>query len=670
MGNISNLFGGAFTPPREERKKDVLDQIRDAIINLNLEAPDEIVIDGNIHRFSTNGKRGDDAGWYIFYPDNIVCGSFGCWRDGISANFKQDVGRELSTAEQMAVARRTAEARTRREAEQKRKHERAAETVEAIWSERGAASDEHPYLQRKGVSAHGIRITGDGRLIIPMFNSDGELSSLQYIDAEGEKKYHAGGEVKGASFRIGSKQDAIYICEGYATAASIHEATGCLTVMSFSAGNLPSVAKQVREQYGETANIVIVADNDAPSKNHPNGTGQELGKQAADLSRSRLIIPPELGDANDYVNAGHNLHELLAPKQTDWLVPADQFSEQPAPISWLVKHWLQRDALIMVHGPSGGGKTFTVLDMALRIASGMPDWKGHKVTPGPVVYLAGEGHHGLRGRIAAWKHHNQQSKLNMWLSRAGCDLNTAQGYTQVVDAISALPEKPCLIIVDTLHRFLQGDENSAQDAKTMLDACAAIMHQFECSVLLVHHTGVSDEAQHRARGSSAWRGALDIEISVIPPKGDDKTIQIVQRKSKDAEQAETVFAELHSVKIPGWVDEDGEPVTSAVLIDGQAPAETKKDSKTAEMVKLFERCWFHSGAEVDSEGRPYLTSSAGREALVAIAGLKEATAKNYMKASYDRGMVYALISSGILTANEHGFSVTDPAYETSFLLKK
>jgi putative DNA primase/helicase len=68
---------------------------------------------------------------------------------------------------------------------------------------------------------------------------------------------------------------------------------------------------------------------------------------------------------------------------------------------------------------------------------------------------------------------------------------------------------------------------------------------------------------------------LDIEISVIP--GD--TIEIVQRKSKDAEEAKPVFAELQSVPIKGWMDEDGEQVTSAVLVAG---ADLRKQRKTAQ----------------------------------------------------------------------------------------
>ena len=125
---------------------------------------------------------------------------------------------------------------------------------------------------------------------------------------------------------------------------------------------------------------------------------------------------------------------------------------------------------------------------------------------------------------------------------------------KVVESVRALKIKPNVITVDTLHRFMAGDENSAQDAKTMLDACAALMLEFSCTVILVHHTGVSEEAQHRARGSSAWRGALDIEISIVPSKP-DKPMEIVQRKSKDAEMAQTVYVELEPVAIPGWLED-------------------------------------------------------------------------------------------------------------------
>ena len=309
----------------------------------------------------------------------------------------------------------------------------------------------------------------------------------------------------------------------------------------------------------------------------------------------------------------------------------------------------------MVHGPSGGGKTFAVLDWSAHIASGLTDWHGHKVKRGPVVYLAGEGHHGLRSRLAAWSQHYGVDDPDMWISKTGTDLNTPEGYARVVDAIRALPQPPSLINVDTLHRFLAGDENSAQDAKTMIDACAALMQEFGCSVLLVHHTGVADEAQHRARGSSAWKGALEIEISVVPAKG-DTPIQIVQRKSKDAEEAEPVYAELQSVAINGWLDEDGEPVTSAVLVAAQAPPERKKESKLDTWRHMFESAWFDSGAEIANE-QPFVSRSALLDYLKKKVDLSEAYAQQYLKPSVTDKLIGALTLAEMVEKSGAGFAV-------------
>lgn len=324
--------------------------------------------------------------------------------------------------------------------------------------------------------------------------------------------------------------------------------------------------------------------------------------------------------------------------------------------------------MIMVHGPSGGGKTFVVLDWCLRMAAGVGDWCGHKVKQGNVVYLAGEGHHGLRSRIAAWKHHHQAGHLSMWLSRDGCDLNTPTGYLQVVEHLRGLPARPSLIVVDTLHRFLAGDENSAKDTKTMLDACNSLMNEFGCSVILVHHTGVAEEAQHRARGSSAWRGALDIEISVVP--GTDKVpMQIIQRKSKDAELATTVHVELQQVTIPGWYDEDGQPVTSAVVIHAEAPANPKKNGKIDSHRKIFENAWWASGCE-ERNGRPYLSRSAMMDYLVNKLGVSETSAKQYIKPSALGKPIADLLMAEIIEPFEHGWIVVNEAQASSMLIRK
>jgi len=663
MADLSNILGGPWSPQQPDPPEL---QLRIAMEQAGLTPPAEIVLDGKLHRFrsGTKGKPGHDkSGWYVAYSDGVPAGRFGCWREGLDASWRADIGRELSAAEQMAQARRMAEAKAARDAAIEREREVASNTVETIWVPAQAASPDHPYLAKKGIGQHGARVTGDGRLIVPLFHPDGHLASLQYIDADGGKLYHSGGQTGGCYWMVGTMDDpgVLYVAEGFATAATIHEATNRPCIVAYSASNLVPVVGTLRERHGTGQEIVIVADNDA------SGTGQKYADQASAKYGARVIIPPMEGDANDFAQAGHDLKLLLAPTNTDWLIPADDFCTKPAPIKWLVKHWLQEQALIMVHGPSGGGKTFAVLDWCLHISAGKPEWNGHKVKTGAVVYLAGEGHHGLRSRIAAWKQVHGADRTSLWLSKGGTDLNTPEGYWRVIEAIRGIGELPSLIVIDTLHRFLNGDENSAQDAKTMIDACANLMVEFGCSVLLVHHTGVSEEAQHRARGSSAWKGALEIEISVIPGKG-DSPIQLVQRKSKDAEEAKPVYTKLEVVPINGWLDEDGEQVTSAVMVASEPPAEKEKESKHSVAVKTLDRAWWASETE-ERDGYPYVSRSALKE-LLTKDGHAERTVRNMMNPSYADKMIGILINAETIKPHEHGWIIIDEALAGSLRLRK
>lgn len=670
MSNLVNIFGGPFTPPIPEAIDPPEIQLQTAMRNAGIEPPEAIYLDGKIHRFNsgTKGKSGiDKSGWYIGYMDAVPAGRFGDWRAGIELSWRADIGRKLDAAEEMAHVRRLAELKAQRDRELERQHEVASNTVDKIWLECGAANADHPYLKKKGIHPHGARITGDGRLVLPLYDESGVLTSLQYIDIEGGKLYHQGGAT-GAKFTIIGSLDepgTLYIAEGFATAATIHEETNRPCVVAYSASNLVPVTGLMREKYGIGQDIVIVADNDA------SGVGQRYADQACAKYGARYVMPEMAGDVNDYRLAGHDVALLLNPsnKDDEWLTPADTFSEQPAPIKWLVKHWLQENALIMVHGPSGGGKTFVVLDWCLHMAAKMPTWFGHKTKPGNVVYLAGEGHQGLRGRVAAWKNHHSVSSLSMWVSKTGCDLNTPEGFYRVVNHINSLDIKPQLIVVDTLHRFMNGDENSAQDAKTMLDACNNLMTEFNCSALLVHHTGVSEESQHRARGSSAWRGALDIEISIVPGK-DDQPIEIVQRKSKDAELSKDLFARLQSVEIPNWFDEDGEQVTSAVIVASDAPNKpNKKESTYIKLKKTLERAWFETGCDTSDE-KPYITKSALFNFLVTNDGLPESTANQYIKPSAKGKLINELLNAEIIKSHENGWVFINDIDISSLMMRK
>jgi putative DNA primase/helicase len=650
MGNLSNILGGSFTPPAEAIPKSPEVQLIEAMMDAGITPPAQVHLDGKIHRFCASGKKGD-SGWYVVFSDGVPAGQFGDWRTGVAVSFRADVGRQLTAIEEMAHTRRMAEAKAIREQEEKVKHEVAANTVEIIWSSATHAGADHPYLKRKQIETHGARVTGDGRLIVPLYNAEGKLCSIQYISGDGDKKYHPGGETGECFWTIG-EYDAtkpVYIAEGFATAATIAEVTGAYTIVAYSASNLVPVTRIAREQYNNS--IIIVADNDT------SGTGQKYADQAAAKYGAKVVMPPTHGDANDYVASGGDLINLLNPPADDWLVQADDFSAKPSPLKWFVKDWLQEKALIMVHGPSGAGKSFLVLDWCLRMASGLTDWAGHKVKPVNVLYLAGEGHWGLKGRIAAFKQKHNVNNLSMFVSKSGVDINTPEGYRQVTEHIRSLPFKPDMIVIDTLHRFYHGDENSSQDAKTMLEACAALMREFDCSILLVHHTGVSEEAQHRARGSSAWRGALDIEISVTPLKSENEgtAFSIVQRKAKDSELARPIFARLEVVSIAGWFDEDGDQVTSAVVEITEAPEDKSKGVGIGEYVKLWGEAWFQCGKEFSENGNPIISRSALADYLQKK-GIyeKESAIKAALSPSNHNKFIGALILADIIRVHNAG----------------
>lgn len=636
-------------------------QLAQAMRNAGQTPPDTIVLDGVLRRYDDQKANGD-ALWYVAFESGLVPGgAFGSFRAGTHTNWKGDIGRTLSIAEEMAYRSALETVKQKAEAEKRIRNEQAADDSQKIWDSLTPAGAAHPYLARKKIHPHVARADGVGNLVIPMYSPEGDMLSLQTITPDGEKRFHKGGRTKGALLYFGSPGSRIYVGEGFATAATIYEVTGICTVAAFSAANLLPVVESIR-QSNPSAEIVIVADNDKLDPHQKIYPGKHWADLAASTYGASVVMPPGepgAGDANDYWVAGGDLLSVLTPYQETWLIDGDTFTQQPAPIRWMVKKWIQADSLIMVHGPSGSGKTFVVLDWCLTLASGSDDWRGFKVRPASVVYLAGEGHHGVRGRMAAWKaHHGYTGSLKgISVSRSGCDLNTPLGLQMVLTSIRQLPEKPGLVVVDTLHRFLSGDENSAQDAKTMLDACAMIQREFSCSVLLVHHTGVNEEAQHRARGSSAWRGALDIEINIQPAPVPGGTLTIVQKKSKDAELADKVFGELLSVTVPGWLDEDGEPVKSAVLIDADEPKKRTTKAEEAALDSII-KAWHEIGEEV-LDGLPYVTKSAWRQSMIDH-GMEGKTAAQYVKPSAQGKFAARLIEAKLIEESDQGFKILVP----------
>ena len=170
--------------------------------------------------------------------------------------------------------------------EQNKIHENAAVTAKNIW-EKAHDAIEHPYLSKKKVQSYGLKEYKDC-LLVPLFDNEGKLWSLQFITKD-TKRFLSGGKKKGCYFVIGtiSPSENAFVCEGYATGATIHECSKIPVVVAFDAGNLKSVIQAIREKYPQLK-MTICADNDCYSQ--PN-IGLEKAKEAALIANSQVIVP-------------------------------------------------------------------------------------------------------------------------------------------------------------------------------------------------------------------------------------------------------------------------------------------------------------------------------------------------------------------------------------------
>ena len=676
MADLTTVLNGPWAPPPEKRVAPPEAQLIDAMRAAGLEPPEEIHFDGKIHRFRSGTKgspgHGDKPGWYLVFGDGIPAGRFGCWRAGMEITWRADVGRKLTEFEEMAHARRINESKVLREAAQERQHQVASETVEKIWLSGVAAHPDHPYLKRKGIQTHGVRTTGDGRLMVPLYDQDGTLSTLQYIDEQGGKLYHPGGQTGGKFWMLGTMDEpgTLFVAEGFATAATIHEATDRPVVVSYSASNLVPVTGTLREMYGATQDLVIVADNDA------SGVGQRYAEQASAKFGARMVMPPILGDANDYAQAGHNLVGLLIQQTGTAVIDklkvifGDQLGSDYEAPDELVEGLMTIGSSVVVYGDSNSGKTFWALSVATAIATGT-DCYGRKTDPGLVVYLASEAPASIRSRMQAIKKYHGCNLENLAMVPVPMNFyngdQDAHDVIELVRAIEQIKGKPVrLIIGDTLARMSAGaNENSGEDMGPVMARFDQVATATGAALMIIHHNG--KDAAKGARGWSGIRAHIDTEIEVIEKEG-IRMVNVTKQRELPS-KGDAIYFKLEVIEM--GISKFGGAATTCVAIpdeESNATKPHKKPTKHDENNRTVERAWWSSGAE-ERNGLPYVSRSALRDLLVKD-GMAERTAKNKTEASRPEGIIAQLLNAGVLETFEHGWIFINEAQISAMMMQK
>jgi putative DNA primase/helicase len=215
--------------------------------------------------------------------------------------------------------RERAESQRREQARTDAAHDQAAGEAAAMF---GDASDtgQSAYLERKGVQAHGVRFTPDGWALVPMRDAAGKLWNLQRIapvkpsDGGTDKLFLKGGRKSGLWHWCGTPEGApvLIVCEGYATAASVHQATGRPTACAFDAGNLQPVARTLRKLH--PAALILIAGDDDKATEARTGTnpGRLKSEAAARAVRGLAVFPDPLPEGGSDFNDLHQASGLDA----------------------------------------------------------------------------------------------------------------------------------------------------------------------------------------------------------------------------------------------------------------------------------------------------------------------------------------------------------------------
>jgi putative DNA primase/helicase len=583
-----------------------IEQFRAALVARDIVPPLRIIADGDIHRCDATGKNGKSDAAYLLHLDGIPAGGFENWRDGRGwENWHLDIGRALTRPELYALSEKTATARRERDAQNEKRHATASSRALRIWNRSKPADDAYPYLANKGVSANGLRVF-KGALVVPLYDTAGKLHSLQFISAGGAKRFLKDGRVSGLYFPIGRPDNVLCIAEGYATAASVHAATGYAAAVALNAGNLEPLARALREKYPEMQ-IIICADDDIYGKCN---VGTEQAHKAARATGALIAIPafgdnrPQgFKDFNDM--ALHCGEEAVARAISSATNPTsaannNEPAHEPAghiayrraseieakPIRWLWPNRMARGKVSMLAGNPGLGKSQVTVSMAAVVSNGFT-WPVDR-TPcerGNVIFLSAED--------------DAEDTIRPRLEAAGADLSRVYIISAVVEYYRAdggemvrafnlktdlvrLEEMlveigdVAMIVIDPVTAYL-GDTNSHNNAeiRALLSPLSDLAAKHGVAVVCVSHLNKSmgGEALMRVTGSTAFVAAARAAFIVVKDPGNGTRRLLLPLKNNLGNDETGLAFNVQSVQVKsaaGLIDTScvaWEPCTVTVTAD-------------------------------------------------------------------------------------------------------
>jgi putative DNA primase/helicase len=565
--------------------------------------PEIIVTDGKIHRFGHKKNS-----WYVFHEGDISGAAFGDWKLNVNETWCSKQATQFTQAEREQWLKQKAEINAKVEAEKLAKQQEAAKKASRLWkSARSDVDLKHGYLVAKGnIYPYGVQQLGQA-LLVPVYDEDKQLTGLQFIYADGTKKFLTGTKKKGSfHFLIPkdfNKDDVQIVCivEGWANGVTVLMAMDCLVFIAFDCGNLLAVAELAKRKYPH-ALIVMCADIEphktgikaaSEAANAVNGvaaipTGQTDEKGKLDFNDvfrthgleavktmidaaidSKKAVPDATSTAstnddlaNESIDDGFIGGETKAVKPMLRVVTVGQLVVMKLPPREnLLAPWLPIQGLAMVYAPRGIGKTFFALNVAYAVASGgeFLCWQAPQAQT--VLYIDGEMpvnsmQERLGSIIAMHQAEANEDALRIMTPDLQQDifmpdLATIEGQ----QAIEPFLEGVKLIVIDNISTLCRSGRENESEGWITVQEWALRQRSAGRSVLFVHHAGKGGNQ----RGTSKREDVLDTVINLKRPI--------------DYNPSEGASFEVHFEKTRGFSGEDAEPLSCRLGTDEHhAPA--------------------------------------------------------------------------------------------------
>jgi len=322
-------------------------------LRLVLDKP--LTFDARIQRWKVEGEDNERRGWSRLKEwtsprtgARYIVGDFGVWhgtddgRQRIELPKRDDPQRPPVSAEDLAAIKAAQKEAAKKLAEtRKAEAKTAARWASAVWTHCTPAPADHDYLARKGVAAHGLRLLAGptdaiplkglddsnlyrlkaaaqepGALVVPMHDEQGNVVGLQFVYGKGharraklerDKEFWPSGMAMGGSFGlIGPlrREGVLLIAEGFATAATLAEATGHTVAYAFSANNLIKAGRALRKTCPR-ARLLFCADDDYLTEGNP-GTAF-AAQAAAEIEHSAWTAPRFADESGNDLRNGKKL---------------------------------------------------------------------------------------------------------------------------------------------------------------------------------------------------------------------------------------------------------------------------------------------------------------------------------------------------------------------------